>query len=88
MFVPTTDKESSLKTSKFFLHFSGGDITYKDHGLLSLLPTLPHTVRDFKINVAKLTLFTLDSSISSGQFSLVVQEGPTFIDPVLLQEDT
>ena len=36
----------------------------------------------------KLTLFILDSSISSKLFFLVVQWGSSLIDPVLLQEET
>ena len=38
--------------------------------------------------LTKLTLFLLDSSISSKQFFLEVQQKSSLIDPVLLQEET
>ena len=37
---------------------------------------------------SKLTLFMLDSSISSKLFFLGIQYGSSLIDPVLLQEET
>ena len=38
--------------------------------------------------LTKITLFIVDSSISSKLFFLKIQKGSSFIDPVLLQEET